>query len=380
LRQVTAAVMMLGYSRRRDMELPVQAFLRRQYERTALDELSRCYGVNSTVKDGLVILNYDQLEAKKGCPVADDCRALTLRYGTWEVVARSFRRFYNLGERPDESLDWTTAVAQEKLDGSLMVLFHTGRDWRVNTRGSFAEQPIVAGGKSWAGVFWMAMFDAGLFDDLFDPDYAYSFELCSPWNQVVVYHERPSLHLLAAFDRDGNEMPEGELRVIGATMPNSFRFDSPEAARLFVESRPGRTHEGVVVRDGAGKRVKVKSTHYLHYHRLKNNGNGFAVANLVPLVLNGEAGEVAAVFPEVADRIATLERRVTEEREKAEAVWERCRGIESQKEFALAILGRTETPAVLFTARKCGIPFAEAWKGGAEKPLVAKLEKEFSPT
>ena len=360
------------------MELPVQTFLRRQYERTELDELSRCYGVNSTVKDGLVVLNYDQIESRKGCEVADDCRSLVLREGTWDVVARSFRRFYNLGERPGETIDWPSAVAQDKLDGSLMVLFHTGSVWTVNTRGSFAEQPMTTGGPTWKRVFWDAFDADGLDLSDLDPDFAYSFELCTPWNTVVVYHDKPSVHLLAAFDRDGSEMTEDGLRETGARVPDTFHFDTPDAARVFVASRPGKSHEGVVVRDGSGRRVKVKSTHYLHYHRLKNNGHGFSVANLVPLVLSGEAGEVAAVFPEARARIERLADRVTEEVERAWAVWEQCCGLESQKDFAIAVQGKTPLTAALFTARKTGVPLSEAVRTVGEKSLVALLEKEFS--
>lgn len=361
------------------MELPVQRFLRScDSQAFALDLLKRDYGVNSVVKDGLVILNYDQIESRKGCEVADDCRALVLRHGTWEVVARSFRRFYNLGERPGESLDWKTATAQDKLDGSLMVMFYTSNGWRVNTRGSFAEQPMTTGGPRWCDVFWKAFDAERLSIHDFSRDHAYSFELCTPWNTVVVYHEQPSIHLLAAFDWDGNEMAEEDFPA-GVRVPEIFSLDSPDAARLFVESRPGRTHEGVVVRDGTGKRVKVKSTHYLHYHRLKNNGHGFSVDNLVPLVLNGEAEEVAAVFPEAKTRIERLTRRVQEESERAMAVWERCRGLESQKDFALAIRDQTPLTGALFTARKTGVPLAEAIRTAGEKSLVTLLQKEFGP-
>lgn len=364
------------------MTLPVQDYLRRCDSQTfALQLLRRDYGVNSVVKDGLAILNYDQLDAIKGCPVADDCRALTLRVGSWDVVASSFRRFYNLGERPDESLDWSSAVAQEKLDGSLMVMFHDGTGWRVNTRGSFADQPMTTGGPRWCDVFWRAFDECGLRKADFDPDYAYSFELCTPWNQVVVYHDKPQLFLLAAFDRDGVEMEYERMfrSVKNAPMGATYRFDSPDAARLFVESRPGRSHEGVVVRDDSGRRVKVKSTHYLHYHRLKNNGHGFSVSNLVPLILAGEGDEVAAVFPEASSRIRRMTERVAEEMQRTRNVWDQVHGIESQKEFALAVIDRGVHPAVLFTARKNGRDFQAAWRSLAEKVLVTQFEKEFGP-
>lgn len=361
------------------MTLPVQEFLRSQHPDTALAVLNERFGVNAVEKDGLVILNYDQIASRKSCEVADDCRALTLRRGTWEVVARSFRRFYNAGERPDEAFDWPSAECQEKLDGSLCVMHNTDGAWRVQTRGSFADQPMSrAGGPTWATAFWDAFFAAGLSGMNFDPAYAYSFELCTPWNQVVVFHPTPAVHLLAAFDRDGGEMPAEGLADTGAGLPARYAFASAEAARLFVDERPGRTHEGVVARDAHGRRLKVKGQNYLHYHRLKNNGAGFAVANLVPLILAGEGDEIAAVFPEAKERVERIKERVAAEREKAERLWAEVKDIPAQKEFALAILGKTPLTAALFTARKLGGTFADGWSRCAENTLVKLLEPEFA--
>src|SRR5690349_21549991 len=72
-----------------------------------------------------VTLNYDQIEAVDGHLLVNHCRGLVLRQlegepgeaGHYEVLARPFLRFYNLGSAHAPALDWATAEFQEKLDG-----------------------------------------------------------------------------------------------------------------------------------------------------------------------------------------------------------------------------------------------------------------------
>ena len=49
-------------------------------------------------------LNYDHEHSPKTAPIPLECRALVLEVGTWNVVAKSLPRFFNLGEL-DQSVD-----------------------------------------------------------------------------------------------------------------------------------------------------------------------------------------------------------------------------------------------------------------------------------
>ena len=47
------------------------------------------------------------------------------------LVCLPFFKFWNRGERFAAPVDWRTAVAEEKVDGTLLKLFHYGGSWRL---------------------------------------------------------------------------------------------------------------------------------------------------------------------------------------------------------------------------------------------------------
>lgn len=68
-----------------------------------LELLEEQLGIKSNChEDGRVILNYDQINSPKNNDLVRECRGLVLdKNNNWELVARSFSRFFNLGEIVD---------------------------------------------------------------------------------------------------------------------------------------------------------------------------------------------------------------------------------------------------------------------------------------
>lgn len=77
--------------------MEVQKFLKEH----GIEELQKQFAIIVTDYPDRVVLNYNQIDSPRFIPLVDECRALILRKGTWEVMARSFDRFYNLGESVD---------------------------------------------------------------------------------------------------------------------------------------------------------------------------------------------------------------------------------------------------------------------------------------
>src|SRR4029077_15803171 len=98
----------------------------------------------------LVGLKYDQIEAIKSDPLVIECRGIVLEKGSWNIIAKGFDRFFNLGEQPEifKDFDWEEFVCQTKEDGSLIFLYHYADEWRVNTSGSFAQGECNFSGKT----------------------------------------------------------------------------------------------------------------------------------------------------------------------------------------------------------------------------------------
>jgi len=99
----------------------------------------------------LVILNYDQINSPKKHPVVRECRGLVLNSSDWSLVARSFPRFFNWGEVPEEMdfFDFDDFVVQSKEDGSLVIIYFFNNEWHVNTKGSFATDMMQNQSFTW---------------------------------------------------------------------------------------------------------------------------------------------------------------------------------------------------------------------------------------
>lgn len=324
----------------------------------------------------LAILNYSQTESPKTDPIVRECRGLVLNTEDWSLVARAFPRFFNWGEVADEMplFNWEKAEALEKVDGSLVLFYYFGGEWRVNTRGSFAT----------AGMFntdWQAMYHKmprdwtwkqGILAALgikdlselrlyLDPSLSYACEFCSLWNKVVRDYPQPCIYQLSAFCGEEEVGPRNcqLFKTIG-----QYPLQTADEVTDYVNSQPEATWEGCVVKDDANRRWKIKNRRYLAYHKMKGN-NGEALynpSNLLPFILEGEGGELLATFPEVTECFNSYKSKVDKAYSELEALWNQFKDVESQKEFALAIQGKTPFTGLLFNARKNKVPLKEEWR------------------
>lgn len=333
--------------------------------------------------DGRTILNYDQYFSPKFDPIVRECRGLVVDRNTMTVVARAFPRFFNLGEVPAEDavFDWSTATVSEKVDGSLMLLYHRNGVWQVNTRGSFADGKIDESGRTWDSEFFKVLSRSDLWWYSLNESYTYCFEFCSPWNQVVAYHPEPRLYLLSAFNVvDGAEMQVDARHVaeyLQVRSPKVYGFGSGKEVVDFLKSEDvPATFEGFVVRDGSGRRVKVKNARYVALHSLHSNGNIYLVKTLVPMILAGETAEVEAYFPELTKRIEDVKARLDAAASEMMTVWQKAQSAESQREFAAVAL-QSPLSGILFTARKTGRDPIDVFRESAGSILrVVFKEKE----
>ena len=79
--------------------------------------------------------SYDQIESPKEHPIVHECRGLILNsQDNWKVVAYPFKRFANYGEGWAAPIDWSSARVQEKVDGSMIVLWYYQGEWNCSTK------------------------------------------------------------------------------------------------------------------------------------------------------------------------------------------------------------------------------------------------------
>ena len=335
-------------------QLAIQNYLRLG---GTLETLAADYSINVYRHPELPLVGfkYDQISSPKFDPIVRDCRGIVLEDGTWNVVAKPFRRFYNAGEDPGE-FEWSDSSCTAKEDGSLILLYHYAGDWHVNTSGSFGLGRCGTASRSWRDVFWEV---SNLDLRRLDPTFTYIFELCTPYNRVVRGYPESTVFLLAMFDAIYLEelwhgAVQEEAKKIGVGSPEVFTFATQDEITDFLEerSKTDPTFEGIVARDRYDRRLKIKSKSYVRLHRMLDNGNLMRWDRIVPVVLAGEAGEVLAYFPEATRLVTEAADRMAAGMENLTEIWRRTWKIESQRDFAQAIIGQTPFTGILFTLRK----------------------------
>lgn len=344
--------------------LLIQEELRRGKQ---LLDLSESYGLSLTYHDTLplVIVNYDQIDSPKYDPLACQCRGLVLELDTWNVVAKSFDRFFNLGEDQERQKDfvWNDCYCNEKLDGSLVLLYCYEGNWLANTRGSFAQGEINDSGVKWQDLIWQCLNTAVDLTQL-NPECTYVFELCSLYNKVVTEYCVPFISLLTIVNnRTLQEYNQHEVDVlhqaigIKSPRPINYYFNSVEAVKyaMDIKGKENPTFEGFVLMDRNGMRIKCKTTEYISLFHLRGNNNIFSPKYLVPLVLKGEIEEVVTYFKEVEPHLRMVADKIGQAENELIKVWQRNHDKPTKKEFALSVIGQTPFVSLLFTAyeKKC---------------------------
>lgn len=304
---------------------------------------------NLTVKtdeeSGYVLFKYSQIDSDLSLEIVNDSRGLILdSQNDWNVVSLSFRKFFNLSEHelsytPDSlNIDWDSLFAYKKYDGSMIGLYFSPYhgEWKVHTTGTLYAESSVGGGESitnnqsyesFSKLFW------GVFDRLYDKEdtlakldrnLTYTFELCTVYNQVVVYHDKPKLPLLAVRNND----------TLEEHWPNEYDhlFDVPECVSVsslstdeleqFVEENTGSgtEDEGFVFVDSKFNRFKIKTEDYVFAHKSKDSIEsrkyGFLEA-----YLDGKKDDVCAVMPEYEEDFDYVETIMNAHVEKLEYMY-----------------------------------------------------------
>lgn len=358
---------------------------------TALADLKSIYGIKSKVyfKEGIVVLNYDQIECPKGKgnSVVRECRSLVLYLPTIEspeftVCSRSFDRFFNVGEVQCDirEADIVSCEAHEKMDGSLVTLYYVegiGWSWRTKSQ-AFSEAQINDMGLTFKDLIDQAA-SAKLKDALsiggLLVDHSYIFEVTSQLNRVVVKYEKPQLTLLAVrANETGRHLLSNTVdffsRILEVNRPKRFTFDTLEALSDAVKGLPN-LEEGYVMYKDNKPVAKCKNPAYVAAHHMK--GEGLNPKRICQLVINNELDEYYSVFPEDKEYIEPYAKAFRKLRKVCNRDTQFYKGIESQKTFAEAVKDY-HWKSLLFTMRK-GLTFEEAFDKLTEKYKIELIKQ-----
>lgn len=302
-------------------------------------------------------LKYGSILADKADPIVCACRGAVVERVDddgdhspyYRLVAYAFDRFFNYGETQAAPIDWQTAKVWEKKDGSLIKLFSYRGEWIVSTSGSVAGASQVGSTcRTFSELFWDVFNDVGYSKSSLNPDLCYIFELCHKDNRIVVDYKKPELPLLAVRDRT-QKFEELDLEAVGKEhgfkIVESYNFGENDL--IHEVNKRGADHEGFVISDSLGNRLKIKSDIYCQLHRVKGNGT----PDFSELYLNDDLDEFLLHFPEYFPEFNNYKEKIKVMGEQAERFV-----IENvalpQKEFAQKLMSTLpEISGAIFSIR-----------------------------
>lgn len=322
------------------------------------------HAVHAKPHNGKVSFIYDQIAARDDDPVAQQCRGLILRDGTWDVVAYPFDRFFNLGQGAAAQIDWATARVEEKLDGTLLIVYWDDRAgrWMCGTRSMCEAHGVI---NSHAVTFAQLAdacargegIGAASLHDLMeglaaDRGLTHMFELTGPHNRIVCEYRELSMTLLGA--RRLSDFAEINARqyadATGFTAVNTWPFTDLAALHAALADWSPLEREGVVVKDANFNRIKVKTAQYVAAHRACDT-LGSSWRNVCEAIQTGHADDILqCVPPSVRERVEQLRIPIAAIIAETERDFAELRGIADAKAYALAAKQRL-WPAGLFALK-----------------------------
>lgn len=316
--------------------------------------------------DKLVLLSYTKGIGRPAdfTPIENVCRGFILEMGTGRIIARPFDKFWNWGDLPEEgakALASGVYQVQEKMDGSLGIVYHYNDRWHCATRGSFTSDQAQWGSDR-------------VCDDTIEehmvPGCTYLFELIYDENRVVVDYGGEELMVLLAIrdNKSGEYMPKGNVTSVADAMDRVYRtsWRQPDVSSVdeilaLLPTLPGHESEGFVVTFNDGSRWKFKGDDYRAMHRLATGYHINAVREeffagssrkTTDVVLDHRLREYTQDVSALSDRLVTLLKIV----EHAQLM---TKGM-SRKDKALWLQEHAPKALSTFFAMEDGKPFMQA--------------------
>lgn len=277
------------------------------------------YNLKISEDDGYVLFKYNQIASDFNEEICKEARGLILdTQNDFRVVRYAFKKFFNVDEGFAAKLDWNTAVATEKIDGSIMSVWFARGKWHLSTNGTidaFKAELNGVGPYKTFGELFESVLPLSRFSEFSNilAHQCYTFELVSPYNKVVIDYPETKVYLLSI--RNMNTLVEHPLDEVAEfanrfnfTMPQFYYMNDEAGFRHLVEQMP-EGHEGIVVRDENGERVKIKTLLYFEMHRAKNNGV-ITLERIVDLIRANDHYEFLSYFPEYQSVFDDVKRQI----------------------------------------------------------------------
>jgi len=261
--------------------------------------------------------------------VTIQCRGLITEDTTGKVLIRPFKKFFNYEEVGGKGMIPTSGeyreyvYVQEKMDGSLGILFYYAEQWIMATRGSFTSDQAIKG-------LEIAKANHNNLEH-FLKDVAYLVEIIYPDNRIVVdYEEKETVVFLSVVINQNHPgwapSEESELNwntakaILSASgiewadiVKTEQHFNFSDSLYQSLKEKNEDNKEGFVLRFHPDNfRMKIKFEDYVRLHKVMTGLSTTAVWEKLSL---GESIDslLVDVPDEFYDKIKDYERTLVEE-------------------------------------------------------------------
>lgn len=257
---------------------------------------------------------------------------------TWSCVCYPFNKFFNSIEpyAATSLIDWSSALVQQKVDGSLIKFWFHNNEWHVSTNKTIDAFSSILSSR---GVTFGEMVERATEVELnefckqLDPTFTYMFELTAPENRLVVKYEGTHLWYLGQRSiRTFKESYDGSLKHV--LYPRLYTYGSLDQC-LVEAARLGENDEGFVVVDKNWNRIKIKGATYLALAKLHNNGQ-ISTRSVIEMWKDNTLDDYMALEPENQKFCQSIMSALIKLMYEASNIYEEISYIESDKDFATA--------------------------------------------
>lgn len=316
--------------------MEVQKYLREK----SLDDLNRELAI--TLKrhndfPNLILFKYSQLDSPMSNPVVQECRGIILdESDNWRPVSYPFRKFFNYKEPNADKIDWESAHVFEKIDGSLLTLYHYDNKWHVASTGSPDASGMLENQRcSVAELFWEIWGELG-YSFPKKTNMNYMFEMVSPEMRVLVPYEKGQIHLIGA--RNLDTLQEVDLDTVSNedwVRVQKFPMRSLEEVLAKCNEVSPIEQEGFVVCDSKYNRIKIKSPQYVRLCLLNDADTKLTDRYLLEILQTNEEDEFLNYFEDHRERYLQIKERYNALISDLEALYKSVKDLNDRREIGL---------------------------------------------
>ena len=181
------------------------------------------------------------------------------------IVATPLKKFFNIEEA--KHIPTSEFVIEDKVDGSMLIIFNYNNQWLTATRGSFTSEQAVKG-------FEILKKNHPNYEKELDPNYTYIFEVLYPQNMIVVrYNGVEKLVWLGMIEtKIGKEI---DIYSVNNSLEKVKRYNFKDYTS--IQALNWENSEGFVVKFSNSSKLKIKFEDYVRLHRIVTNTSSYTV-------------------------------------------------------------------------------------------------------